>query len=88
VVESLGVEVIRIMHERDVDPVETESLQAGFQRPADPVAAVVPNADEVGRDIEPRVVAGTGLVRHRLQQTADLGGDQELILRPAPQAET
>jgi hypothetical protein len=76
------------VHERDVDPVETESLQAGFQRAADPVAAVVPNPNEVSGDVEPLVVARTTRVCHRPQQAADLGGDQELIPRAAPQAVT
>src|SRR6185436_10085038 len=88
VVESLDVEVIGVVHERDVDAVETESLQAGFQRPAYPVAAVVPDPDEVGWDIEALVVARTRRVRHRPQQATDLGGDQKLIPRTAAQAET
>ena len=70
------------MHQRDVEPVETEPLKTILDRPQDAVPAVVTDSIEVARG-QVEVLEALGLVgrANRLQDAADLGRDDIGVTR-------
>ncbi len=82
-VERLGDVVLRVVHERDVDPVGPQPAEAGLQAAQRAVPAVVAAARERRRHVEALGVAlprAAGVVH---EQPADLGGQHVVVARAA-----
>jgi hypothetical protein len=75
--------IVRIVDERDVDAVQPEAAQAGFQAPPNPVGAEVNDPGVRGRH---RETLGIAPIRWRLraQEPANLGGDHIVVPAAVP----
>src|SRR5206468_1193648 len=83
------VGLLRIVDQRDVDPVEPQSLQALFEAAPYPGAGEVPLPAQGRRYVEAVVQVARALpggVGH--DQSADLGGQRVLLARTRPQYRT
>jgi hypothetical protein len=79
-VEDLGVVLVGIVDEQDVDAVQAKALEARRDRAQDAVAAVVAPAP-VRRGHGEALVVVAGHLGDRLEQPSDLRGQDELVTR-------